>query len=250
MFLLHAKFKYRFALVALGLPLLGLVLIISAQAFHFTWMKVEVDRLLAEIGSLLVVVSLLHWLFELGLREEMLRDVAETATSSSLLHENGLETCNIDSRQVDHRAHWEQPGNLTIGRQYSTALFKNYHELFKQRCARGFKTTVIVLGAEGHASILDQSGVERRTIQTSLRETIDLLKELDSGAEKHIKIRYHHAVLRYSFIHTNEYIWITFYTNSSGRATVPAFKVRANTPLFEFFSRDITRLSEQSHAAN
>ena len=149
----RSTFKHRSIIIALGLPVVGLILIVVAQAFHFDWMKIEWDRLLAEVGSLLVVVSLLHWLFELGLREEMLRDVAETVTGSALLRDSGLETCSVDSRQVDHRSHWAQVGTLTIGRQYSTGLLKTYHELFKQRCARGLKTTVIVLGAEGPADL-------------------------------------------------------------------------------------------------
>jgi len=60
-------------------------------------------------------------------------------------------------------------------------------------------------------------------------------------------ILFHDRVLRYSFIQTDDFIWVKFFTNSPERAEVPALKVRAGTPLFKFFNDDAQRLV---HASN
>ena len=53
----------------------------------------------------------------------------------------------------------------------------------------------------------------------------------------------HARVLRYSFVYSDDSIWIIFLTNSAGyEAAIPAFKISSGTPLFEFFKRDIRDL--------
>jgi hypothetical protein len=84
-------------------------------------------------------------------------------------------------------------------------------------------------------------------VKECTQEISNLLGQIDSGKKKHVRLVFHDSVLRYSFVMTDEYVWITFFTNSSGRTMVPAFKVRAGTPLFKFFHEDIRRLLDQSH---
>ena len=57
-----------------------------------------------------------------------------------------------------------------------------------------------------------------------------------------VKVVEHDRVLRYSFIETEECVWIKFFTNSRGRATVPALKVKAGTPMYAFLCNDTQRL--------
>lgn len=237
-------------MVAIALPFLGLVMICVSQLFQLNWCKIEWDRLLAEVGALLLVVSVLHWLFELGLREEMLREVAGKVSGGVALHDAGLEDCSIDSKQVEDTLHWARCANLTVGRQYSTRFLKDFHELLRGRCVHGLPTTLLSVDPAGAAAgYLTTSGIGADAIRTSVAEALGLVGEYDAGAEKHIKFLLHDTVLRYAFIQTDEYIWVTFFRNSSGRATVPALKIRAGTALYEFFDRDIRQLSESSHAA-
>ncbi|HEY2971523.1 MAG TPA: hypothetical protein VGJ48_03340 [Pyrinomonadaceae bacterium] len=60
----------------LVLILSGVVLLAVANTFHRTIFKVDIDHLLAEIGALLLVVGFLHFLFELRLRQEMIREIS------------------------------------------------------------------------------------------------------------------------------------------------------------------------------
>jgi hypothetical protein len=240
--------KHRSVIITLVVVILGLVLIGVSQTFEFEWAKVQLDRLVAEAGALLLVVGILHWFFELGLRREMLREVAATVAGSNLLHVNGLETCNMNSRQVDDRVHWSRSATLTIGRQYSTRFFKDFHDVLTERCTQGRPTNVTVLRAEGTAArYLQESQSVNPMVKECTQEISNLLGQIDSGKKKHVRLLFHDSVLRYSFVMTDEYVWITFFTNSSGRTMVPAFKVRAGTPLFKFFQEDIKRLLDQSH---
>ena len=79
---------------------------------------------------------------------------------------------------------------------------------------------------------------------TNVTEIATLVSEIDPSHR--IRLLYHDRVMRYSFIGTNEYLWVKFFTNSPHRAVVPALKIRAGTPLFEFFRQDIQRLMELS----
>ncbi|MGB9233573.1 MAG: hypothetical protein WCC04_04105 [Terriglobales bacterium] len=236
--------KHRSIIIFLALFVIGAVLIGLSNTFQYEWMKVRVDRLVAEVGALILVVGILHWFFELGLRKEMLREVASTAGGSAHVHECGLDTCCLNARDVDEHAHWSQSANLRIGYQYSPSFFKNFHEVFRERCRRGLPTTVAILKADGAAArYLHDSTTGNPTVRQSVAEIVNLFREIDPNGDR-CKIPFHDRVLRYSFIQTDECVWIKFYANSPERTTVPAFKVRADTPLFNFFADDIKRLLE------
>jgi hypothetical protein len=149
--------RYRSTIIFLSLFVFGAVLIGAANTFQRQWLKVPLDRLMAEVGALVLVVGMLHWFFEFGLRKEMLREVAYTAVGTAHLHECGLDSCNMNARQVDESAHWSQSANLTIGYQYSPRFFKDFHEVLRERCRRGFPTTIAILPAEGAAAHFSKS---------------------------------------------------------------------------------------------
>jgi hypothetical protein len=242
--------RHRSVIVFLALFVFGAVLIGASNAFHYEWLKIQLDRLMAEVGALILVVGILHWAFEFGLRKVMLSEVAGTVVGSAHLHDSGLESCDMNSRHVDESAHWSQSSNLTIGYQYSPSFFKEFHEVLRQRCKRGLPTTVTILRANGAAArYLHDSTTGKPTVEQSVAEIGALLHEINAGA-KGCTLLFHDRVLRYSFIQTDENVWIKFYANSAARATVPAFKVRADTPLYNFFADDIKRLlMEHSRAA-
>jgi hypothetical protein len=209
-------------------------------------MKVRLDRLTAEVGALILVVGILHWFFELGLRKEMLREVANTALGSTHLHESGVETCSLNARDVAERAHWSQSANLTIGYLYSPSFFKEFHDVFRERCRRNLPTTIAIVSADGIAArYLHDATTGNPNIRQSVRDIVALFQEIDPQC-RGCRIVFHDRVLRYSFIQTDEHVWIKFYGNSPERTTVPALKVRANIPLYKFFADDIRRVLEQS----
>ena len=84
---------------------IGTILIGASNTFEYQWMKVQVDRLMAEVGALILVVGMLHWFFDLGLRHEILREIASTTVGSAQMHNCGLDNCSLNARDVDERAH-------------------------------------------------------------------------------------------------------------------------------------------------
>jgi hypothetical protein len=238
--------KYRSAIIFLGQFVVGTLLIAASNTFQYEWMKVQLDRLVAEVGALILVVGMLHWFFEFGLRKEMLSEVANTAVGSTHLHQCGVETCSLNARDVDERAHWSQSASLTIGYQYSPGFFKQFHDVFRDRRQRGLPTTIAILREDGAAArYLHDATVGNPNIRQSLAEIVAVFREIDPDGNS-CRILFHDRVLRYSFIQTDEHVWIKFYGNSPERATVPAFKIRVDTPLFRFFADDIRRVLEQS----
>lgn len=241
--------KYRFVVSTIVLIVGGVALIAVANLFHSEVGKLRLDHLVAEVGALLLVVGSLHWLFEFGLRAEMLREVSKAVVGDTRLHDSGLENCEINSKQVNDRAHWSRAATLDLGIQYSPSFFKEFHDVLKARCVAGLPTTVTVLSPTGAAAkYLQDSRTGLAKVAEGVRDIREILAEIDVGPTKHIHLLTHDRVLRYSYIGTNEFIWVKFFTNSSGRAIVPAISIRAGTPLFEFFRADIGRLREQSHA--
>jgi len=242
--------KHRSWIISLVLGFLGLGLITVSSTFHLAWNKIEVDRLVAEVGALLLVVGTLHWLFDVGLRREMLREISDAVIGNTQLHDNGLDTCIMNSRLVDDRAHWERAANLTIGLQYAPKFFKDFHDTLRSRCAAGRPTWVAILRSDGLAvRYLEDSKTGDAVIGDCLVEIRRLVAEADSAGQKSARIVLHDRILRYSFIRTDEFIWVKFFTNSRGRATVPALKIRSGSPLYSFFDGDISRLLEDSREA-
>jgi hypothetical protein len=229
--------------VKLILGFIGILLLAASTTFELTLMKVRLDHLLAEIGALLFVLAVLHFMFEMRLRDEMLKEVSAAVLGNERLHGAGLEDCMMSSRDVKEPTHWETCSNLTIGVQYSPRFIEDSHWLIEKRAVAHRHTTILVMDEESPAARYLQ---ESKTGIADVRGGVTRIRQLVDSAAKdnkgYVTIKKHDRVLRYSFIHTDEFIWIKFYTNSNERTLTPAMKIRAGTPLFEFFSADIARL--------
>ena len=71
-------------------------------------------------------------------------------------------------------------------------------------------------------------------------------QEADAG-RGYVRVKKHDRVMRYSFIRTEQEIWVKFFTNSAHRAIVPAVKLVGGTDLYAFFEEDIRQLELASH---
>jgi hypothetical protein len=91
--------------------------------------------------------------------------------------------------------------------------------------------------------IESQSGVGN--IQASINRIKALISACGSNMHN-VQLYYHHRVLRYTIIYTEQCIWIKLYTNGSIQTDVPAFKVETGTPLFKFFEDDINLFMKQA----
>lgn len=229
--------------IKLILIVTGVVLLLVANSFQAVVLKVQIDRLLAEVGALVLVIGLLHFLFEIRLRKEMLRDVSVAVLGNEHLHNCGFDDCLMDSRQVNESSHWENAGALTIGVQYSPKFFEDFHALLRRRCAAGRETIALALRpGSPAANYLRDSQTGLAKVKDGVERIASLLQEAAKETKGSARLLYHDRVLRYSFIRTEEAIWVKFFTNSKDRAQVPAVRLRAGTDLYRFVSDDIDRM--------
>src|SRR5262245_51446205 len=87
------------------LVVFGLFFLIAGNLIDLTYFKVNIGHLFAEIGALLLIVGFLHFLIDLRLREEMIRDVSGTIIGNKRIFDAGLRDCLLDSRSVREMEH-------------------------------------------------------------------------------------------------------------------------------------------------
>ena len=152
-----------------------------------------------------------------------------------------------NSRTVDERTHWLESGVLVVGVQYSPKFFKDFFDVIRSRSEEGKPTLALVIRPEGPAArYLSESTVGSPNVGECVHEIERLLKEADEG-RGYVKVKMHDRVMRYSFIRTEQRIWIKFFTNASYRTMVPAVRLDSGVELFGFFETDIRKLEEISH---
>jgi len=229
--------------IKLILAILGLLLLAAANTFSCTFMKVEIDRLVAEVGALLLVLGVLHFTFELRLREEMLKEVSVAVLGHERLHTAGLADCLINSKEVNDKDHWGVSNTLTIGVQYSPRFVEDFHWLIEKRTQANKHTTILVMDENSAAArYLKDSHTGVADVHAGVSKIRHIIGNAAEGEAPFVRIKTHNKVLRYTFIRTEESIWIVLYSNSKGRVMVPAIKVRSGTLLYKFFDQDIERL--------
>ena len=229
--------------ITLILGFVGVLLIAVSTTFQVTFLKVGIDHVLAEVGAVLLVLGVLHFMFELRLREAMLKEVSAAVLGGERLHTAGLIDCLMNSKEANEPEHWQAANNLTVGLQYSPRFFEDFHWLIEKRAAADKHTTILVMDENSSAArYLKESNTGIADVSGGVSRIRQLIGEVAKAKAARITIKTHDRVLRYSFIRTEESIWIKLYTNSNARANVPALKIRGGTPLYDFFNADIERL--------
>lgn len=225
----------------------GLLLILIGNGFNFTILKIDIDSLVVNIGALLLVVGALQWIFDEGLREEIVQEISVAALGSDRIYKSGIRDCLDNSKKIDEESIWKATESLVIGVHYSNRFFDDHEEVIKHRINSNKETHIFHIEETSvAATYLRQSHSGRSDIGEKTKNLTDLI-EKEFGASPLIKVIKHNRVLRYSFIKTDQTVWVRFFTNSEGYSAIPAIKVEIGSPLFEFFQKDIGRLLEQSN---
>jgi len=118
--------KLTIQYISLIILFVGVLLIAVSTTFQFTFLKVEIDHLVAEVGALLLVLGFLHFTFEQRLREGMLNQVSAAVLGDERLDQSGLADCLLNSKDVKETAHWETAKSLIIGLQYSPRVIEDF----------------------------------------------------------------------------------------------------------------------------
>lgn len=232
----------------------GLTLILVGNAFDYHFLKINVAELLAHVGALLLIVGLLHWLFNTSMRRQVTQEVFEAVVGAGHTSSSGIVDVSHNSRDVSYEKLIASAKRLIIGEHYSSRLFEDYAPQIRDRIARGQETIALLLKPDTHAArYLRESGSGHGGVEQQLqkiREITDISSNRHDnkvlGEAARVQMKWHKRVLRYSFVMSDELIWVRFFTNSEGYSLVPALCVAKGTPLYEFFLTDVTRLMEQA----
>jgi hypothetical protein len=229
-------------IVKLRFAFAGVLLILLGQSFSYEWLKVSVDGLVANIGSLLLFIGIWQFIYDEKSRRELCCEIVRAVKGSDDLQKNGLVSCLLNSKQVFENEEWRKAEVLVVGYQYSPRFLKDNLELVSQRISKKKKTVICYAGDQKEVlDYLRWSTPGATDIQRSIGEMKDLARQHFDDSP-YLLLKEHKRVLKYSFIYTEIGIWIKFYTNSGLRADVPAFKITSRTALFSFFESDIKKL--------
>lgn len=153
----------------------------------------------------------------------------------------------MNSRVVDERADWARTARLVIGVQYSPKFFKDFFDVIQTRSEAGLATLALVLVPDGAAAkYLKESETGTAKVDEGVQEIERMAEEADAG-RGYVRVKKHDRVMRYSFIRTDQSIWVKFFTNSAYRTIVPAVKIDRGSDLYAFFDEDIRQLELASH---
>ncbi|MBD2457923.1 hypothetical protein H6G80_28135 [Nostoc sp. FACHB-87] len=224
------------------LIIIGLLLILIGNGFQFTFLKVQIDAVVANIGALFLFVGTIEWVFDETARRELVYELFRSIRGDDRLHRNGLIDCVINSREVIEEEEWIKAKTLVIGIHYSPRFVEDNIDLIKERTKNKRRTVICYVGVSTAASeYLKNSASGLSDIDASITKLKSLVQTQFSGSH-YVELIEHDRVLRYMFIYTESSIWIKFFTNAKGHAIVPAMRIRAATPLFDFFKNDIRNI--------
>jgi hypothetical protein len=224
------------------LIILGLLLILVGNGFQFAFLKIQIDAVVANIGALFLFVGTVEWIFDETARRELVYELFRSIRGDDRIHRNGLIDCIVNSKEVSEPEEWVRAKILVVGIHYSSRFIEDNIDLIKER-VRNKKRTVIcyVGGSTAAAQYLKDSASGLSDIKTSISK-LKLLVQSQFHGSQYIDLVEHDRILRYMFIYTESSIWIKFFTNAKGHATVPAIRIRSATPLFDFFKNDIRNI--------
>jgi hypothetical protein len=225
--------------IAFILMIGGLLLIIAGNIINTEILKVKLDHLIAEVGALFLIVGTLHWMFENLLRKEMIKDIATTALSSARIYESGLVDCVLDTKKIADENSWKAAESLIICVHYSPRFVESIHHVLRARCEGNRITKIYVVKPESDAAAYLKSSKSGMADVNAGITRMRHLKDACGKDKDHVQFFWHDRVLRYTFVYTEQHIWIKLFTNSKLRTEVPAIKVETGSSLFHFFENDI-----------
>ncbi|WP_163783781.1 hypothetical protein [Myxococcus vastator] len=207
-------------------------------------LKLNYEQQITNIGIFTFSLIALQWLFDSIARQDMLSQIIKETMSSVSVRESGISHIQMDSKSIDHKNDIPTAETLIIGTHYSSGWFSRHSEELKKRCAAGKKTTILILDSTSDAAnyIKTIEPITPTRMGSEQETIINRLGPIDRSAKKLIAILKHRVVLRYSFVLTEQCIWIKPYRNSSGYSKIPSIRLDAGSPLYRHFSDDITNL--------
>jgi len=233
----------RRKLVTMGIVCLGVFLLAVAAKFpSIQFIGLELSNIFTNVGTFFLVIMSMQWLFEEFTREDLVSDL-----SSRIIGNQNVASCGIvnfvsSTHEIPYTTVFGEPGTIIVGFQYSSRIIDDYIGRLRDRALNGFNTVIIMFKEGGAAQrYLADSRHETRHISAELANVIRKVREAnkDLPQDKMISIHQHDVIMRYSFVMTDNGIWVKLYKNSRGTAEVPRFLVQRGSALYDFYRKDV-----------
>ena len=200
----------------------------------------------SHLGAIVFFGFLFQWLFELASKEHIIEDVADRLIGSYEVRTSGIAGFTNDSSKIDYSDQILQSDDLVIGLHYSPRLLKDNLDRLKLRAVKSRRTIIAIIDDQSEAfKYLLSLRPDPDEVHSKLRATREIADQIAAAAPDNVKIVHHRHVLRYSFVLSDSGIWMKCYTNNESGgsgAGIPAYFIRAETPLFEFYKKDVEKL--------
>lgn len=230
------------------LCVIGLILIIAGISIDYKVLNVKIQDVCSNLGALFLIIGTLQWFFDENSRQGLVNQINDRLDLRERLRTLGIERGLKNSKEINIEqqdiADFKVAEKFIIGVHYSDGTIVRYENVIKTR-AENKKTTQIL-----HSDPTSQ--VAKHYLENSQAAPVELKKKISQfkqvlasrfGNDSNLQLIAHDRVLRYSFVYCEKFIWIIFMTNSSSYCPeIPALKVHAGTPLFNFFVEDIRGL--------
>ena len=208
------------------------------------------NNFLSNLGLYISVVASYQWYYDTKLKHTTIKGAVESAISHAEVVWSGIEKYKDDTKKINYRSIMLHSDEIIIGLLHSSRLVDDNLELLKQRANIGKKTTILLLKPNGIAfnyllTLIDDEDHVKSSIRRIITRVNEHINQCENAKEK-INVKYHNSVLRYSFVHSSDGVWVKMYRNSSGIATTPGIYVCYGTPLYKYFDDDIQKLKREA----
>ena len=239
--------KLKVKMVCYILVTIGLACVLAANLFDYSVYKIDIDVTLANVGVLFCMMGGIQWLYDISVRQQLHEEITSLTVSNINIVNSGIADIILRSKDVDYSYSIRSSKRLIIGMNYSPRILEDYVEEFRERSGKGFDTTITVIDIKSEAGkLIFRNGGNSSHIESNIEKLNGIVGEINNAGKGKIKVLCHSTILRYSFVQTEDAIWIKPYRNSEGRHTIPATKIKDGTRLHQFYASDINSLIKQS----
>ena len=238
--------------ITLWIAIFGLVILLVGARFPgLSWAGINWGNFFSDLGLYVAVVVALQWYYDKRTKDKLVVSVVEAALSNSSVVRSGIARFAQDTKEISYESLFSHDEEVTIGFLHSSRLVDDNLVGLRKRATTGKKTTILLSDPHGVAmEYLLKLTTGNDHMIPSIKKVVERVEEINrtDGVKKKIEIRHHDTVLRYSFVHSRDGIWVKMYRNSTGLAMTPAptpgIYVRSGSPLYDFFDQDIQTLKE------
>jgi hypothetical protein len=235
-------------IIRLLVVLFGILLLLVSSHLPADFLGLPFQEVVRELATFLLASLLVHWIYELHLKNEVYQDVVDLVIGAGSVSRSGIIDFRENTKSIDYAPLLKNSSDVVIGLHYSPRIIEDAYEHLAVRSKAGKPTTIVASAPDGAAlSFLKTARKEHDHVDANLAKIKSLVERLNSQSDATpVQLLYHDQVLRYSFVCTDDLFWVKLYRNSSGMASVPGFAIKAGTDLFRFFERDVRDLLSEA----